>query len=108
MTGRTTPPGGGKRTATRGVDLTNVVVEAGVNEAGDGFVTVTAFGRDVVLIGQLDCETVRTMALSWLSAAEAAEHDAATLRTCRRLELPDELAGVIITEMRADPKRVDP
>jgi len=82
-------------------DLVEIHVASGVNEAGAGFCTITARGGGGrILIGQLDPETVRTMALDWLGAAEAAEQDAAVLRVVRKLGLPDDLAGAVIAELR--------
>jgi len=82
-------------------DLAGINVVSGVNEQGEGFLTVsatTAGGR--IIVGQLDPATVRTMAMQWLESAEAAEQDAAVLRCVRKLELPDRLAGAIIHELR--------
>jgi hypothetical protein len=82
-------------------DLASIYITSGVNEAGKGFLTVAAHSTaGHILIGQLDPTTVRTMALDWLGAAEAAEQDASTLRVIRKLELPDEVAGLVITELR--------
>lgn len=85
--------------------LTNIFMTSGVNEEGNGFVTIAAHGliheKDgIVLIGQLDPEEVRNHALAYLEAAEAAEQDAAVLRLIRKLDLPEEMAGLIITELR--------
>jgi hypothetical protein len=82
-------------------DLAEINVSSGVNERGEPFLTVVAVteaGRFIA--GQLDPETVRTMAMQWLASAEAAEQDAAVLRCLRKLELPDELAGAIVIELR--------
>lgn len=82
-------------------DLKSIDVRSGVNEAGTGFLTVVATAGDGrMLLGQLDPATVRRMAMDWLEAAEAAEQDAAVLRCIRKLELPDELAGRIVVELR--------
>ena len=82
--------------------LDSIHITSGVNSKGEGFCTVAARsqGDRRVLLGQLTPEEVREMALAWLSAAEAAEQDAAVLRCVRRLELPDELAGAVIAELR--------
>lgn len=82
-------------------DLESIDVRAGVNEQGAGFCTVvaTAAGGRIIL-GQLSPDQVRAMALAWLEVAEAADQDAAVLRCLRRLELPDELAGAIVVELR--------
>jgi len=82
-------------------ELEGIFVTSGVNEAGVGFLTVAAHGSGgTILLGQLDPVQVRQMALDWLEAAEAAEQDAAVLRCVRKLDLPDVLAGAIITELR--------
>lgn len=83
-------------------DLASIDVRSGVNEQGDGFVTVVARGQrdDRVLLGQLTPIEVRAMALAWLESAEAAEQDAAVLRCIRKLGLPDELAGAVVAELR--------
>ena len=82
-------------------DLRSIDLTSGVNESGEGFITVAASSPDgTILIGQLPPTEVRQMALAWLEAAEAAEQDAAVLRTMRKLELPDHLAGMVITELR--------
>ena len=82
-------------------DLVGITVTNGVNERGEPFVTIAATGRGgTILIGQASPDELREHALSYLGAAEAAEQDAATLRTIRKLELPDELAGRIIAELR--------
>lgn len=82
-------------------DLAGIFITNGVNEAGEPFLTVachTSGGR--ITLGQLGPAEVRRMALNWLGAAEAAEQDAAVLRCIRKLELPDVLAGAVITELR--------
>ena len=75
-----------------------------MNEEGQGFLRIRtsgeAGGRPVVLIGQLDPDEVRQMVMAWLGAAEAAEQDAAVLRTIRKLELPDDLAMAVVIELR--------
>jgi hypothetical protein len=87
--------------AVSDITLTNIVMTSGVNEDGDGFVTIAAHGEEgTVLLGQLSPDEVRDHALAYLGAAEAAEQDAAVLRVIRKLELPDQLAGAVITELR--------
>jgi hypothetical protein len=82
-------------------DLESIFITSGVNEEGNGFLTVAAHStKREIMVGQLDPETVRSMAMDWLGAAEAAEQDAAVLRVMRRLELPDQVAGLVITELR--------
>jgi hypothetical protein len=82
-------------------DLTGIEVRSGVNEKGEGFLTVIATAGDGrMILGQLDPATVRRMAMDWIESAEAAEQDAAVLRCIRKLELPEELAGAVIAELR--------
>jgi hypothetical protein len=38
--------------------------------------------------------------MQWLESAEAAEQDAAMLRTIRKLALDDQLAAMVIRELR--------
>lgn len=65
--------------APRIIDLSNIDVEDGVS-ATDGLpfclVRAEALDGSVVMVGQLRPDEVRTMALDWLGAAEAAESDA--------------------------------
>ena len=88
--------------------LRDVHVTSGVNGAGVGVLTVAATGADGrILLGQLTPAEVRRLALDWLEAAEAAEQDAAVLRVVRKLDLPDNLAGAVIIELR-DSRAEDP
>lgn len=84
------------------IDLGEIFITSGVNERGEGFCTVAAHARDgrTILLGQLSPDEVRRHALAYLEAAEAADQDAAVLRVVRRLELPDNLAGAVIVELR--------
>ena len=83
-------------------DLAGIYMTSGVNERGEGFVTVAAHGSTgTILAGQLSPDEVRAHALGYLETAEAADQDAAVLRCIRKLELPEELAGAIITELRS-------
>lgn len=83
------------------IDLVSIDVRSGVNERGEGFCTIVAHGTNrTIMLGQLSPGEVRKMAMDWIEAAEAAEQDAATFRAIRKLELPDELAAVIVTELR--------
>jgi hypothetical protein len=83
-------------------DLAEVTITNGVNERGVGFCTVVARNPrgTIMLMGQLTPTEVRQHAMAYLEAAEAAEQDAAVLRCVRKLELPDELAGAVIAELR--------
>lgn len=90
-------------------ELESIYITSGVNERGEGFLNVAAHSGDgVILLGQLDPATVRRMAMDWLEAAEAAEQDAAVLRLIRKLDLPERLAGAIITELRESRDPGDP
>lgn len=83
------------------VDLQSIFITSGVNDDGKPFCTIAVHSTDrMVLIGQMSPEELRGMALGWLGAAEAADQDAAVLRVLRDLELPDQLAGMIITNLR--------
>lgn len=82
-------------------DLAGIDIRSGVNGEGVGFCHVLArTGDGRLIIGQLEPNEVREMALAWLAAAEAAETDAAVVRCIRKLKLPEELAGAIVTELR--------
>lgn len=84
-----------------GDDLARIELRNGVNEAGEPFCTTVAIlanGR--FFIGQLSPAEARAHALAMLEVAEAAEQDAAVLRTIRKLGLQDELAGLIVAELR--------
>lgn len=86
------------------INLESIFITSGVNEKGEGFLTINAHGKglgqDIMMLGQIPPNEVRTMAMNWLEAAEAADQDAAVLRIIRKLELPDQMAGMIITELR--------
>jgi len=93
-------PGAGKRKGVR--DLESIDMVSGVNEQGEGFVHVFARADgDVVAMGQLTPKQMRDHGMDAIQAAEAAEQDAAVLRTLRRLELPDDLAAHVVAELRA-------
>jgi len=81
--------------------LSNIYMTSGVNEKGEGFVTVAAHGdKGTILTGQLSPAEVRAHALAMLESAEGADQDAAVLRVVRKLDLPEQLAGAVITELR--------
>jgi hypothetical protein len=83
------------------IHLEGIFMTSGVNESGEGFVHVAAHGAGgVILLGQLSPAEIRQHALAYLEVAEAAEQDAAVLRLIRKLELPEQLAGAIIHELR--------
>ena len=82
-------------------DIESINITSGVNEKCVGFCTVSVITKDKrIFLGQLSPTKVREMALAWLEAAEAADQDAAVLRCVRKLELPDELAGAVVIELR--------
>lgn len=82
-------------------DLEGIFMTDGVNDAGEPFVTVSAHGTDgTILVGQLSPAEVRQHALGYLEVAEAAEQDAAVLRVIRNLRIDDELAGLVVMELR--------
>jgi len=60
-------------------ELAGVAIQSGVSAmTGKGFCLIAAELTDgTTITGQLDPDEVRTLALGWLGAAEAAEHDAA-------------------------------
>jgi hypothetical protein len=82
-------------------DLSNVEISSGVNHEGKPFCTIVCQTMSKrLIIGQLDPDEVRRMALQWLETAEAADQDAAVLRVMRKMNLPDDLAAVIVAELR--------
>lgn len=85
-------------------ELSDIEMSSGVNDDHVGFVHIRAIGtiagEPVVLIGQLDPATIRQHALAYLESAEAAEHDAALVRLLAELEMPDELIGHLIGNLR--------
>jgi hypothetical protein len=84
------------------IELANIFLTSGVNEEGEGFVHIAAHSSEggIILIGQLTPQAMREHGMACVEAAEAAEQDAAVLRTIRKLQLPDQLAGAIISELR--------
>ena len=52
-------------------------------------------------IGQLDPEEVRTMAMNWLAAAEAAESDAVVVAELRGIGLEDNAVGAFLQALRS-------
>jgi hypothetical protein len=85
--------------------LSNIFMTSGVNEKGEGFVTVAAHGNEgTILIGQLSPDEMREHALAYMESAEAADQDAAVLRVIKKLDLPEQIAGMIIGELRENRK----
>lgn len=86
-------------------ELRAIEIVSGVNEQGKAFCTVSCTTKDNALIlGQLDPDTVRTLAMQWLESAEAAEQDAAVMRVIRKLDLPVEVAALVVGELRSTRK----
>ena len=84
-------------------NLSNIFMTSGVNKEGEGFVTVSAHGdKGTILAGQLSPDEIRDHALAYLTAAEAADQDAAVYRVIVRLDIPEpeRFASMIITELR--------
>lgn len=83
------------------LDSTYIEVLSGVSAfTREGFCTVVVDGRHA---GQMDPNEVRTMALSWLEAAEAAESDAmvlAELTSEDGMGLDDQVALAFIGALR--------
>jgi hypothetical protein len=82
-------------------DIANIECRSGVNDRDQGFITVVVVtGDERMLLGQLDPATARQLGMQFLEVAEAAEQDAAVMRVIHKLELPEELAGAVIAELR--------
>lgn len=76
----------------------SIEIESGVSPfTGKGFCQIRVDGKPV---GQLDPEQVRTMALHWLAAADAAESDAAVFAEMKTLGLEDKTIGGFISALR--------
>lgn len=76
----------------------NIAIESGVSAfTGKGFCVVSVDGKT---IGQLEPQEVRTMALHWLTAADAAESDAAVLAELRAIGIEDAQAAGFISALR--------
>jgi len=86
------------------VDLAGIEVQSGVNEQGVGFCHVIATStKGDILMGQLEPDRVRQMALDWLGAAEAADQDAVVFRLLRDdFDLDFGAIGAFITKMRQE------
>lgn len=94
--------GSGKRDPRSG-GLTGITIETGVNKEGEPFCIVTAQSAgSTALRGELAPEDVRTMALDWLGAAEAADQDALVFRLLTsKAGLDESSAAQFLREMRA-------
>ncbi len=88
--------------------LVNVEVVSGTAQDGPedfrGFVTVRAVAEDgSIMAGQLDPDELRAMALTFLSAAEAAEQDAMVFRVLvASVGAPAEVAARVVMDMRKE------
>lgn len=85
-------------------ELSSIAIESGVSLfTGEGFCHVHAVGTEgtVVAGGQMTPAEVRSMALHWLRAAEAAEHDAAVVAELRETGLGDQNVAPFLTALRA-------
>jgi hypothetical protein len=82
-------------------DIAGIECRSGVNDRDQGFITVVVTtGDERMLLGQLDAATARQLGMQFLEVAEAAEQDAAVMRVIHKLDLPEELAGAVIAELR--------
>lgn len=87
-------------------------IESGISAAnGQGFCRLSidlGDGEDPRPLGQLTPDEVRDMALNWLGAAEAAEHDAAVFsELVENAKLGQDQAAAFVgalRERRADPR----
>jgi len=84
------------------IELANIFMTSGVNDDGEGFIHISAHSAEggIILIGQLSPEQMREHGAACFEAAEAADQDAAVLRTIRKLGIDEKLAALIITELR--------
>lgn len=83
------------------ITLGAIFFTSGVNDKNEGFITIAAHGDDgTIMVGQLPPDDLRVHARAAFEAAEAADQDAAVLRCVLKLGLPEELAGLVITELR--------
>lgn len=82
--------------------MRNIEITSGVNQKLEPFCSVSLDGEK---IGQLEPAEVRTMALHWLEAAEAAETDAMVFAELRAMNLDMATCAAFIGALR---KRRDP
>lgn len=81
-----------------------IYITSGVNPKGKPFCQVEWGTKKA----QLDPDDVRTMALNWLTSAEAAEHDAAVFNElCQGMDLDINTAGAFIFALRSHRLRRD-
>lgn len=93
-------------TTNRIAVLVSIETESGVTEEGKAFCSIRCLGEDLQtsVIGQLPPDILRQMAMQFLESAEAADQDAATWRVMKKLDLPEAVAGMVITELRSNRK----
>lgn len=81
-----------------------IEIESGVNSEGDPFCRVNIFTSqdgEQIAAGQLTPTECRGMALKWLEAAEASEHDSAVFRVLvADYDLTENAAGHFIAALR--------
>jgi hypothetical protein len=77
--------------------VTNLEISSGVNARLEPFCTVSVDGKQ---IGQLEPAEVRTMALQWLEAAEAAETDAMVWGQLQEMDLNLETCTGFLSALR--------
>lgn len=85
----------------RFLDAASSEVEGGVTEHGVPFCKFRVTATDgTIVLGQLSPADLRARGIGDLECAEAAEQDAAVWRVIRKLELPEQIAGLVIRELR--------
>lgn len=87
----------------RMIELGTIGLVSGVSVfTGKGFVRVAVLDQDnkQVAVGQMSPEEVRTMALGWLGAAEAAESDAAVFAELKGIGLDDTACAGFLAALR--------
>lgn len=85
------------------VVLSRIDIESGVSAfTGEPFCRVGVLNEHGKQIGfaQLPPSEVRGMALQWLSAADAAENDAAVWAELKSVEIPEDVAGQFMMAVR--------
>ena len=84
-------------------ELREINLVSGVNEQGEGFITVSCVsGSRELMVGQLSPSELRDHGQACFEGAEAAETDAIVFRLLRdKFELPLEVIAGFISDMRA-------
>lgn len=78
-------------------DQPSISVESGVTKEGKPFCVVAVNGE---VLGHISPDEVRMMALGWLTAAEAAEGDAAVFVGLQKIGLDLMTTGAFIKDLR--------